>query len=580
MNELNRPLAGVEADVLPGIGDVSALRTLLPATAVLDIGGAHEIIATVDRADLPAACQQLNQAGANLLTMVATDEHPHFVLRYVFSVPHTPVGIRSAVESSGGATGLPVLPTPRRTSEPVSASTAGLTPGSGGLFITVTCVLPATEPHFPSATRVVPAAHWYEREAHDMFGVVPVGHPDPRRLVLHDDWPHGYHPLRKDVDGHVAPPREATRPFPFHSVAGEGITEVPVGPIHAGIIEPGHFRFSVIGEHIVHLEARLYYVHRGIEKLCEGLAVEAALEIVERICGVCTLSHAVAYCQAAETIAGTEVPPRAIALRTALLELERLYNHIGDVGNICAGVGLAAGTMAGARLKDQLQALCERLTGSRYLRGIARPGGLRHDLSTRDVAAMRRTVEQVQQGFADLARLLFYTPSFMSRLDATGILPRQSAIDLGAVGVAARASGVGRDIRLDHPYAAYSALPPTLVVEQTGDVRARFMVRVREAYEAARLIEALLATLPEGEVFTPPGAFPEGSHALGWTKSPRGEHVHWLRTGPHGTVDRLRVRAASYCNWPVVPLAVPGNMVPDFPLINKSFELCYSCLDR
>jgi Ni,Fe-hydrogenase III large subunit len=412
-----------------------------------------------------------------------------------------------------------------------------------------------------------------------MFGIVPLGHPDPRRLVLHDDWPHGYHPLRKDVDGRVAPPVVAERPFPFQVIKGEGISEVPVGPIHAGIIEPGHFRFSVVGERVVHLEARLFYVHRGIEKLCEGMDLLHAQEVVERICGVCTLAHSLAFCQAVETIAGLEAPPRAVALRTALLELERLYNHVGDTGNLCAGVSLAAGAMTGARIKDDLQSLAERLTGSRYLRGIACPGGLRHDCSDAALADFAATVAQAARDAAALEGMLLATDSFMRRLSGTGILPRQAALDLGAVGVAARASGVARDIRLAHPFAAYGAYPPVLCTEPGGDVAARFRLRLRELQESARLIGLLLADLPGGAVCQTCTDPPAGS-ALGWTESPRGEHVHWLRLGPDGRVDRLRVRAASFCNWPVVPLTVPGNMVPDFPLINKSFELCYSCLDR
>lgn len=517
------------------------LRTLLGPQQAVVAGDERLITAVVPVAHLAAAGAALASSGATLLTMVGTDdrgERGSYGLHYIFS------------------------------------------DGPGNPLISLQCAVPAGEPSFPSLTPLLPAAHWYEREVRDLLGLVPSGHPDPRRLVLHDDWPRGYHPLRKDVDGSVRPPRAEERPFPFRPIHGEGITEVLVGPIHAGVIEPGHFRIGVIGERIVHLEARLFYVHRGIEKICEGLPVERALEIVERICGVCTLAHGVAYCQAVEAIAATPVPPRALALRTVLLELERLYNHIGDVGNLCAGVGLAAGTMAGARLKDELQRLAERLTGSRYLRGVARPGGLRLDLDDRALIDFERTVQAVAREFGVLEALLLGTDSMMRRMEATGILPRQAVVDLGAVGVTARASGVARDIRLDHPYATYGEHPPVLVTEQDGDVRARFLVRVREAHEAARLIGAVLAALPRGDVWAPPGELPSGVPGLGWTESPRGEHVHWLRLAPGGLVDRLRVRAASFCNWPVVPLCAPGNMVPDFPLINKSFELCYSCLDR
>jgi len=506
------------------------------------IGGEGRLIsAAVPSRHIADACVSMAGLGATLCTMVGTDDRADgrgYGLHYIFSLP------------------------------------------AADLLVDVSCDVPADAAEYPSATPRLPAAHWYEREVRDLLGVVPVGHPDPRRLVLHDDWPRGYHPLRKDVDGRLPPPRVEERPFPFRAIHGEGINEVPVGPFHAGIIEPGHFRFSVLGEQIVHLEARLFYVHRGIEKICEGLSVKRALEVVERICGVCTLSHSVAYCQAVESISGCVVPRRAQALRTALLELERLYNHIGEVGNICAGVGLAFGTMTGARLKDELQRLAERLTGSRYLRGVAQPGGLRLDLDAAAVSDLVHTVRRVAGEFAKLETLLLGTESLIRRLEGTGILPRQAALDLGAVGVTARASGVARDIRLAHPYALYREYPPALVTQTKGDIHARFMVRVREAHEAARLIDAVLADLPGGETWIPTALPATGGQGLGWTESPRGEHIHWLRLGPDGTVDRLRVRAASYCNWPLVPLTASGAMIADFPLINKSFELCYSCLDR
>jgi Ni,Fe-hydrogenase III large subunit/Ni,Fe-hydrogenase III component G len=517
------------------------LRAVLgPYQGVVDSGN-RPIGALVPHYAIAKSCMAVAEMGAVLRTMVATDDRvtaQSYGLRYIFSLP------------------------------------------SANLFIEIACAVPAEHPEYPSVTPLLPAAHWYEREARDMFGVVPIGHPDPRRLVLHDDWPRGYHPLRKDVPGHIRPPIAEERPFPFRPVHGEGITEVPVGPIHAGIIEPGHFRFGVSGEQIVHLEARLFYVHRGIEKICEGLEIEKALEVVERICGVCTLSHSVAYCQAVESIADCQVPRRALALRTALLELERLYNHIGDVGNICAGVSLAYGAMSGARLKDDLQQLAERLTGSRYLRGACRPGGMRLELDRAAILDFEETTRRVSEQFATLETLLRGTPSLMSRMEATGILPRQAAVDLGAVGIAARASGVEHDIRVAHPYALYHEYPPILVTETSGDALARFMARIREAHESARIIKAVLADLPEGAIWTPIELPAAGGHGLGWAESPRGEHIHWLRLDASGRVDRLRVRAASYCNWPVVPLTAVGNMVPDFPLINKSFELCYSCLDR
>jgi Ni,Fe-hydrogenase III component G len=222
-------------------------------------------------------------------------------------------------------------------------------PRAGGWITLETAVYPI-DPSFPSVTPFVPAAHWYEREVRDMFGLEPVGHPDPRRLVLHDDWPEDVHPLRKDFDPSIPVPRETIQRYEFHRLHGEGFVEIPVGPIHAGVIEPGHFRFAAVGEAIFHLETRLFYTHRGIEKLAEGKTPRQVLQIAERICGACSMSHGVAYTQAIETIACVQLPARAAALRTIYLELERLYNHTGDLGNICAGVGFAVGSAFGARL--------------------------------------------------------------------------------------------------------------------------------------------------------------------------------------------------------------------------------------
>ncbi|MBI4496900.1 MAG: NADH-quinone oxidoreductase subunit C [Chloroflexi bacterium] len=436
------------------------------------------------------------------------------------------------------------------------------------------------EPHFPAVTPELPAAHWYEREVHDLLGLVPDGHPDPRRLVLHDDWPQGVYPLRKDFDPATAVPRGGGTPHRFHHLHGEGMVEIPVGPIHAGIIEPGHFRFAAVGELVLHLEARLFYTHRGIEKLAEGKRVAHGLQIAERICGVCAFSHAVSYCQAIEAIAGVAAPPRAAALRTLFLELERLYNHVGDLGNLCAGTGFAVGASQGARLKEDLQRLNERITGHRFLRGVCQVGGMRRDLDAAAAADLRSTLDRLEREVRRFVELLLATESFQERLHGTGVLPVAAARDLGAVGVAARASGVACDARRDRPHAAYGDLPLPVLVQTSGDVWARAQVRIDEAFTSFRLVQEVLTALPRGPLAVEVRELPAYQVAVGVTESPRGENVHWVRTGPQGTIDRYRVRSASYCNWPVVALSVPGNMVPDFPLINKSFELCYSCLDR
>jgi Ni,Fe-hydrogenase III large subunit/Ni,Fe-hydrogenase III component G len=440
--------------------------------------------------------------------------------------------------------------------------------------------LPLGEPSYTSISTLVPAAHWDEREAKDLFGIVPVGHPDPRRLVLHERWPRGYHPLRKDVPGNVRPP-EADRHFVPFEVHGEGVYQLPVGPIHAGIIEPGHFRFSAIGERVLHLDARLGFVHRGLEKLVEGRSFGAALPIVERACGVCTITHGLAYSQAVETLTGTAIPQRAMWARVLLAELERLYNHVGDLGNICAGIGFQPAVSRLGWLKERLLRANDALTGHRYLTGIVAPGGLLTDLDPRGLDALPETLEAISVELPSAIRSILRSEGVMARFHGTGVVSTDTAAALGALGVAARASGLTLDLRRDRPYAAYDELDVGIVTASSGDVAARFHVRAQEAHDSLRLVCEAAHRLPAGPVSAPLEATPAvGDSTLGAAEGPRGASWIWLRAGADGTVDRLRLRSASFANWPVVAAAAPGNLVPDFPLINKSFELCYACTDR
>jgi Ni,Fe-hydrogenase III large subunit/Ni,Fe-hydrogenase III component G len=454
--------------------------------------------------------------------------------------------------------------------------------GATGELISVETQVDPAHPEFPSVTRVVPAAHWYEREVKDLLGVEPRGHPDPRRLVLHDDWPHGVHPLRKDFDGRIRVVRDPRPQEAITGVRGDGVMEVPVGPIHAGIIEPGHFRFGGVGELVFQLEARLFYTHRGIEKAAEGASSDRVLFLAERLCAACSLSHAVAYSQAVETLADVTPSLRARTIRSVLLELERLYNHVGDVANLCSGAALQLGVYQGGVLKERLQELNAAVAGHRYLFGVACPGGVRRDLDRAAQDLVRLELAAIELEFRSYVDALLETESFIERLVGTGVLEHDLADELGAVGVSARASGVARDVRTSHPYAGLEAGMVLPVVRTDGDVYARMLVRVEEAFASFGLVRDLLDRLAElapGELITPVGALPPRRWALGMVESPRGENVHWLMTGARGEIARYRVRSASY-NWALVPFAVAGNLLPDFPLINKSFELCYACLDR
>jgi Ni,Fe-hydrogenase III large subunit/Ni,Fe-hydrogenase III component G len=440
--------------------------------------------------------------------------------------------------------------------------------------------LPAADPAYPALSPLVPAAHWDEREVKDLLGIVPKGLPDPRRLVLHERWPRGYHPLRKDVPLGTRPPM-ADRHFEPFEVHGEGVYQLPVGPIHAGIIEPGHFRFSAIGERILHLDARLFFAHRGLEKLVEGRSFGTALPIVERACGVCTVTHALAYSQAVELLTGTSIPDRAAWARVLLAELERLYNHVGDLGNMCAGVGFQPATARLGLLKERLLRLNDALSGHRYLTGIVAPGGLAADVSLDGLAALPGTLDDVAGELASAVRSIVRSEGVMDRFHATGVVGTDVATALGALGVAARASGLELDLRRDRPYAAYGDLEISPVSVHGGDVAARFHVRAREAQESVRLIREAARRLPGGPFVAPLSSVPAvGASEIAGAEGPRGTSWIWLRAGIDGRVDRLRLRSASFANWPTVVAAVPGNLVPDFPLINKSFELCYACTDR
>ena len=368
-------------------------------------------------------------------------------------------------------------------------------------------------PKYRSLTPDIPAAHWYEREIRDMFGLIPEGHPDLRRLLFHDAFPANSHPLRKDWNITEADLREwgegtaVKEPYHFMEVEGEGIYEIPVGPVHAGIIEPGHFRFSAVGETIFFLEPRLFYTHKGTEKHFEHLGFHEGVQLAERVSGTSSFSHASAYCMAVERMAGIEITENAKAVRTLLLELERLYNHIGDIGNMCAGTGLAVGYAKGAIIKERLMQLNERLTGSRYLRGMNVIGGVRRNifLHRDDILS---SIDTVTDEYKEFMKLLLGTVSHVERLEDTGKLSKDIARKLGATGITARASGIHDDIRKAHPHLLYDRLDFEIHTMSKGDVLARMMVRAEEAECSISIINALLEKEYKGELVVESERYP------------------------------------------------------------------------
>lgn len=443
------------------------------------------------------------------------------------------------------------------------------------VFVVASALVPADDPAFPSlATRWYLASR-FEREIHDLFGLVPAGHPDLRRLPLHQFWPADFHPLLKDS---VAPAEfvDDGTPFPFRRVEGEGLYEITVGPVHAGIIEPGHFRFSVEGETIVNLESRLYFLHKGIEKLFETMVPARGVELAERVSGDSSVAHSMAFCQALESIAGVTIPPRAAWLRIVLLELERLYNHIADVGAICTDTGFAIANAHAMRLREDMLRLNARLTGSRLLRGALIPGGVARDFSAEQIEGARAAVARVIADFGEVVTIALNNEMVLDRLRGAGRLTTATAREMQASGLAARASGIDADARRDHPFAAYANVELRVPVYSEGDVWARLMVRVDEARESARLIALALDELPEGNLAAPFPRLSDGACGLGVVEGWRGPIWHWVAAGEANQLARVKIKDPSFANWPVLNYAILKNIVPDFPLVNKSFNLSYA----
>lgn len=442
--------------------------------------------------------------------------------------------------------------------------------------LVVSAPVPADDAWYPSLTATVMAAHWYERYLHDMFGIEPKGHPDLRRLVHHENIPEKAFPLRKDFAWNTRLDH-ADIPYPMQHVEGEGIYEIPVGPIHAGIIEPGHFRFNVAGERIITLEGKLFFTHKGVEKLLEGKTVIEGLPFIERLSGDMAAAHALAYVQAAESITGCQVPRRALMLRSLVTELERMTMHIHDLGNI-GGMGTGYSFVAANcfRIKERLMRLSENILGNRFWRGEIILGGVRKDFSADELENILEIVKDTHRETGGIIEVALASDGFMDRLQTTGVLPKEAAEAFGAVGLPARASGVDRDVRRDHPYAAYAEFPITVITKTKGDVYARYKMRIDELDETVGFIERTISGLKPGEISTPLEI--KDGFGLGAVESWRGEILCALKI-KNGVIDRCFPRDPSFCNWALFGIIGPGNIVPDFPICNKSLNLSYSGTD-
>ena len=478
-----------------------------------------------------------------------------------------------------GARLVTVFAEDRRSTEGVFFNYYVLEQKGSAPYLIVQAPVPVDRPEFPALSAELPSVNWQEREIQDWFGLKAVGHPNPRRVAMHDNWPEVY-PLRKDFPLEtVLPPFKGERHI-YRPAFGEGVLQVPVGPVHAGIIEPGHFNFAVAGEPILYLQLRMFYTHKGTEKLFEKLPVHKAVFLAESISGDSSFSHGTAFCQAIERAAEIDVPLRARVMRTILLELERICNHVGDIGAIATDVGFVIANAHASRLKETLLTLNEQLTGSRLLRGMICIGGVRRGWDEAQRDTLRTAIDSFAREFQDLIGLIDRSESTRDRLEQTGVLRPEKAKDLGVVGVAGRASGVDLDVRRDHPYADYHNCSFRVPVYQAGDVWHRMQVRIDEVRESIGIIRRASEWRPPGDFRVPLPPIPADRCALSAVEGWRGEIIHWVRTGTGNRLERCKIKDPSINNWPALVEAVQGNIIADFPVINKSFNLSYSGTDR
>ncbi|AVX43321.1 MULTISPECIES: NADH-quinone oxidoreductase subunit C [Campylobacter] len=453
-------------------------------------------------------------------------------------------------------------------------------------FITVKTLIPGSDPTFPSVTPLVPACVWYEREAYDMFGLVAEGLPDKRRLVLSDDWPDGLHPLRKDaMDYRYRPDPVDHRDEPdaeFLFPTGDAVVDVPLGPLHVTSDEPGHFRLFCDGDEIIDADYRLFYQHRGMEKLAENrMNYDQMGYLAERVCGICGYAHAIACIEAAEKAIKLEIPLRAQAIRVICLEIERLHSHLLNIGLACEVTGNYNAFMHIFRVREYSMELAQLVTGGRKTYGNVVMGGLRRDMTNHEIKKGLEIINKLDIQISEIWDAVLEDKRQIGRWKGVGILDRQIARDFSPVGPNMRGSGFKRDNRYDHPYDFFKQIEFEVAVEHGCDVFAREMVRYKELKSSIHIIRQCFEMMPQTPIMIDPVTMikPE-NFALGHDEAPRGENVHWIMQGSAQKVYRWRCRAATYNNWPSLRYQFRGNNISDAALIVCSLDPCYSCTER
>lgn len=433
--------------------------------------------------------------------------------------------------------------------------------------------LEPADSNYPGIEQIFPSAARMQRAVADLCGVQST-HEDRRPWLRHASWPQDFHPLAASTAPPSLPP--AADDYGFVQVAGEGVHEIPVGPVHAGIIEPGHFRFSVVGEKVLRLEERLGYAHKGIERRFTELPISSGHRLAARVSGDSAVAYSWAYCQALEGMSAIEAPPRALRVRALALELERIANHLGDLGALGNDAGFAFGLSQFSRLKEELLRATEQALGQRYLLDLIVPGGTSADLAPGGISLLVDTVGEIAAEVQELRGIYDEHSGVRERFTGAGVVKPELAATLGLTGLAGRASGQAFDLRCDLPCAPYRELAPTKVVRTEGDVAARVAVRFDEVAESIRLVVRTLQTLPQGAHRVVPATPPDHAFGVGLIEGWRGPVFVALEAGAAGTIRRCHPHDPSWQNWPVLEHAVIDNIVPDFPLINKSFNLSYS----
>ncbi|HYP67624.1 MAG TPA: NADH-quinone oxidoreductase subunit C [Thiobacillaceae bacterium] len=438
--------------------------------------------------------------------------------------------------------------------------------------------LDAENPSYPDLAHIFPQAGRMQRAVFDLLGIHAQDAIDGRKWLRHGAWPADTFPLRKDFDAN-RPSSAEIDAYPFVRVEGDGVHEIPVGPIHAGTIEPGHFRFSIIGDRILKLEERLGYTHKGIEKRFIGMDIWTGAKLAGRVSGDSHSAFSCAYCMAVETAIESPVPERAVWLRALFLEIERIANHLGDLGYLGNDVALSFGFMQFWRLKEDWLRLCAKLFGHRYLFDCVVPGGVAVDIADPGKTELHALADRIEAEVRDLKVVYDEHAGLQDRFANTGIVKPNLAARLGLTGLAGRASSQAWDARVQFPQAPYDQLDVNMAIHRRGDVLARSEVRFVELYESLRLVREILKRLPAGSLHLQPEPARSECEGLGWVEGWRGAVLVAVRIGADGLLDGVHPHDPSWQNWPLLEVGVLGNIVPDFPLINKSFNLSYSGQD-